>query len=165
MIRGPAIITAINLTTTPRLQSFPASDLSYSNTCQLINKPIFNPILASVHSQNMLTIDFVNKIIFSPTATSLRLRRVVLQRTTGKMTGCEMVIVFFSLLASVMYQCCLALWKSWHWTQYLNLCLLFLCALSTLWTCLMWLWLLVHCVYLFMWKNSLKNKYSSLYCI
>lgn len=35
----------------------------------------------------MLTVDFVNKIIFSPTVTSLKLRRVVLQRTTGKMTG------------------------------------------------------------------------------
>lgn len=35
----------------------------------------------------MLTIDSVNKIILFPTVTSLRLRRVILQRTTGKMTS------------------------------------------------------------------------------
>ncbi len=49
MIREPAIITAVNLTPTPQLQSLPASDLSYSN--QLISKPIFNPITEDVNSR------------------------------------------------------------------------------------------------------------------
>lgn len=80
----PAIIPSVDLTPTPQLQFFPATDLSYSKQ---INKPIFKPVLPSVHSQNILTIDFVNKIISFPTVTFLRLRRVVLQRMTGKMTG------------------------------------------------------------------------------
>lgn len=109
---------------TPQLQSFPASDLSYSNACQLINKPSWNPIPASVHWRNMLTIDFVNKIISFPTVTSLRLRMVVLQTMTGKMTGVKWwSFIFAPRFCDVSVLPCLVEIVNTKKTQYT--CLLF----------------------------------------